>query len=139
MSNPRLFMPRRLPAQPALAAAPATVFRFRWIGVLVAAVAVVFSFPLLLVWQSMATLKLAKRNAHLQNEIEKIHIENALIQIRVDELLAPERIEQRARQELGLTYPLPQQIVFVSADSGQNPFPATRKSAKESHETQSGL
>ena len=108
---------RRAVPSPVSTSAPATVLRFRWIGVLVAAVAVVFAFPLLLVWQSMTTLKFAKANARIQGEIEKIHVANALVRIRIDELLSPERIEQRAKKELGLTYPRPQQIVFVTMDS----------------------
>ena len=114
----------RRPAAPATpTSAPATMLRFRWIGVLVGAVAVVFSFPLLLVWQSMTTLKFAKANARVQSEIEKIHVANALVQIRIDELLAPERIEQRAKDELGLAYPRPQQIVFVTTDSSWSRLP----------------
>lgn len=129
---------RPLPSAPA---APVRVLRIRFLGVLVAAVAVVVAFPLLLVWQSMTTLKWAKQNAQLQGEIEKIHVANALTRIRIDELLAPERIEQRARQQLGLVYPKPQQIVFVTADSAWTPLVASRprSGGKESHATKSEL
>jgi cell division protein FtsL len=130
---------KRLPSLPGPSASQATVLRFRWIGVIVAVVAVVFALPLLLVWQSMATLKLAKRNDRLQTEIEKIHTENALIQVQVDELLSPRRIEERARKELGLSYPLPRQIMFVSADSTWNPLPGGRSEPKEGHASRQGL
>ncbi|MBN1541600.1 septum formation initiator family protein [candidate division KSB1 bacterium] len=59
-------------------------------------------FSFLKVWQTIRVDQLNRRNAQLNNELQKLADENALLQARIEQLKSEERIVTIARERLGL-------------------------------------
>jgi cell division protein FtsL len=91
------------------------VFKLRWIFLLILITGMVFVLPLLHVWKTVMTIKLAKENNALKEWIERDAATNALLQIEVDALMTNKRIEQVAREQFQMDYPAPEQVLFIPA------------------------
>ncbi len=81
---------------------------------LILAGALVFSFPVLKVWQHVYTVKLAKENQRLKNQVEELNAKRALLSVFVSGFLSREAIENIAKNTMKLNYTKPDQVVFIN-------------------------
>jgi cell division protein FtsL len=65
------------------------------------------------VWVNSKRTQMGYSLSQIKKETEQIREYNRKLKLEIASLKSPERLENKARKEFGLRYPLPQQIVFL--------------------------
>ena len=65
------------------------------------------------VWVNSKRTQMGYSLSQIKREIGQIREYNRKLKLEIASLKSPERLENRAGEEYGLRYPLPQQIVFL--------------------------
>jgi cell division protein FtsL len=97
-----------------------SIFKLRWIILLLAFASFLFSLPMLLVWQHVTTIRLAKENESLQEKAENLRVNQAACQIEVDAMLTQDYVEKTACEKLNMKYAKTSQVVFAPMRKNEN-------------------
>ena len=65
------------------------------------------------VWVNSKRTQIGYSLSQIKKEIEQIREYNRKLKLEIASLKSPERLENKAGEEFGLRYPLPQQIIFL--------------------------
>lgn len=90
-----------------------------------AAVVVVVVVTLFYLWTRLMVVNMGYEISGLNKERRGLVEENKRLKLEVLTLKSPQRIEEIARRELGLTYPGGEQIVKVESEGGRPPSETT--------------
>lgn len=95
------------------------IFKLRWIGLLLSAAALVFSLPVLSVWQHVQIVKIARHNEDLRKSLETLRTGNALLQLEAEMALSNHKIEKLAQRCFQMAYPKPEKVAFIHTASSR--------------------
>ena len=87
--------------------------KFRTIIGTVLLVLAFFSFPLLSVWKKSKVVDMSGENARLRSELVNIENQNIVLRYQVNQLRSRSRVEEVAKNELGLIYPNNEDVTIL--------------------------
>ncbi|MBL8026889.1 MAG: cell division protein FtsL [Fibrobacteres bacterium] len=72
-----------------------------------------FSLPLIAVWKKSKVVDMSETNAMLQQDVIKLENQNLILRFHANQLCSRSRIEDVAKNELGLDYPKNEDVTVL--------------------------